>query len=289
MSERRNNADRIGAPHPDAEAPPTATTPTRQTNNEFLSFVAPTEFIDLPSGGTLYPEGHTLAGVTQIEIRHMTAKEEDILTSESLIRKGVAIDRLLSSLLVDKTVKLDQMLVGDKNALLVGARVTGFGSEYKTNVTCPLCDTTEENTFDLDLIENTTTSEIPEGVTATDHHTYCLTLPLTNVEIELKMMTSGDERKFLETTQRKKRSKQPASMSTDMIKTIVVAVGGRREKPVIAQFINRMPVKDSRHLRTVYEQIVPNIDLTQDYFCDACGYEGRIDVPLTAEFFWPKS
>ena len=105
---RRNNQERLGAPHPDSAAPPT----TQNSSEDIFSFVVPTEFVDLPSKGEFYREGHPLEGQTSIEIRHMTAKEEDILTSESLLRKGIAIERLLSALVVDKTIKLDDFASG---------------------------------------------------------------------------------------------------------------------------------------------------------------------------------
>ena len=109
----RNNQQRLG--NTDASDVNSET----ENNNNQLSFSVPTEFVDLPSKGIYYPEGHALHGVESVEIKHMTAKEEDILASESLIRKGIAIDRMLQSLLIDNNLKVKDLLVGDKNALTV--------------------------------------------------------------------------------------------------------------------------------------------------------------------------
>ena len=166
MSKRRNNQDRTGAPQPDAPAPPP---PVVENNTQdIFSFINPTEFVDLPSKGELYTEAHPLYGVESLEIRHMTAKEEDILTSEALIKKGIALDRLIDSLIVDKRVKSSNLLLGDKNAILVAARVTGFGPEYTVSLTCPQCGEDESQTIDLTALpikevsvdtENTTRME----------------------------------------------------------------------------------------------------------------------------------
>jgi hypothetical protein len=114
-----------------------------------FSFVVPTEFVELPSQGKFYPEGHPLRGARYIEIKQMTAKEEDILTSRTLLKKGVALDRVISNLIVDKRIDPDSLLVGDRNAIIIATRVSGYGNEYTTKVTCPNCATVQEYNFDL--------------------------------------------------------------------------------------------------------------------------------------------
>ena len=176
---RKKNSQRLGAPTPEhADTPIAATSP----RGDILSFVTPTEVVDLPSGGRYYPDGHPLHNTDSIEIRHMTAKEEDILTSEALLRKGLALDRMLQALLVDQTINLDDLLVGDKNALIVAARITGFGSEYVTNLTCPSCNEANEAEFDLEDIEHSTGTADVEGVTFTSSGTFTFTLPTTGFE-----------------------------------------------------------------------------------------------------------
>ena len=85
----------------------------------------PTETIDLPSGGKLYPQDSPLSS-GKIEIKYMTAKEEDILTSANLIKKGVVIDRLLDSIIVTEGVGIDDLILGDKNAIMVAARILAY-------------------------------------------------------------------------------------------------------------------------------------------------------------------
>ena len=189
---RKRNSERFTAPTPeDTSASPAAITP-----NDIFSFVTPTEFVDLPSKGRFYVGDSPLEGVDSVEIRHMTAKEEDILTSEALLRKGLALDRMLQSLLTDKTLDLDEFLIGDKNALVVAARITGFGSDYVTQVTCPSCAAVNEAAFDLEELNLYHAEIFPEEVEETETGTFKFTLPTTGVSVEVCLLTSGKEKKL---------------------------------------------------------------------------------------------
>ena len=147
----RNNEDRFAAVSAEP-APQVMENATPNNDNQVFSFVTPTEFVDLPSKGKYYPEDHPLHNQDTLEIRYMTAKDEDILTSPSLLRKGLAVERLLQNVIVNKSVKTDDLLIGDKNAILVAARISGYGAQYETKITCPAGGTTTPNTFDLNNI-----------------------------------------------------------------------------------------------------------------------------------------
>ena len=280
---RRNNQERLGAPHPDSATPPSP----QNSSEDIFSFVVPTEFIDLPSKGEFYNEGHPLHGQTSIEIRHMTAKEEDILTSESLLRKGIAIERLLEALVVNKKIKLDDLLVGDKNALVVGSRITGYGSLYETRVTCPTCSETQQVEFDLHTLE-VKDSTLPEGVTRESNNTFFLQLPQARLEVEIRLLTGKEEKNFLMTSERKKKQKLPNTTSTDLLKLLIRSVEDNSEPQNINKLVNILPIQDARYIKKVYEEVCPDIDLTHEFNCNGCAYDGRIAVPLTADFFWPQ-
>ena len=156
----RNNEERIGVKNVDADLPlvpeviqeedlPNEEQQEPKPNNLPLSFTAPTEIVDLPSGGRYYDSDHPLFGVDSLEIRFMTAKDEDILTSKTLLKKGLAIDRLLQNIMIDRRIKPNDLLLGDKNALVIAARITGFGEDYQTRVMCPVCGDSSDSSFDL--------------------------------------------------------------------------------------------------------------------------------------------
>ena len=276
---RRNNQNRVGAPQPDAPAPPTP-------SGDLLSFVTPTEFVELPSLGALYPEGHPLRDQETIEIRHMTAKEEDILTSETLLRRGLAIDRLVESVLVDKTIKADTLLIGDKNAVLLATRITGFGPQYDANITCPSCMTAQDQLFDLSTITHKATDTT--DVVATDNGTYCFELPVTNIQLEVRLLTSLDERKLSQMMEARKKQKLPENTATTLLSAIIVSANDVTDRSQLQQLVENMPLRDSQYVRTVYDRLKPDLDMEFDFTCDHCSHEGRITMPLTAEFFWPK-
>jgi len=298
MSQRKNE-DRIGSPNLDSNVPPTPETmglppvpehlAQNQTTNS-LTFVAPTEFVELPSGGRFYQEGHPLYKQEVIEVRHMTAKEEDILTSQSLLKKGVALDRFLQSLIVDKRIRTDDLLVGDKNAVLINARVNGYGEDYNTSVTCPNCGTKSRFNFDL---ENKTVQtgrehlEELEGVQVNDT-TVNIILPTTGWNFECRPMTGADEKALQKSVETRRKRKLSEDMLTQQITMFTVSISGVTDRVQIIQAVNSLPARDSRHLRQTYQKLMPNLDLTQSFDCSECGHAGDMEVPFTTDFFWPK-
>ena len=285
---RRNNSERVGASQPDAPTPPPAV--TAQQTDDIFSFISPTEFVELPSKGLLYNENHPLHGVDTVEIRHMTAKEEDILTSEALIKKGVALERLVDSLVVDKKVKANQLLIGDKNAVLIAARITGFGTDYNTSITCPTCLTSNETVLDLGALATKEMEEAAADVERLDNGNYLITFDeYKGLTVEVKLLTGADEKKIAQIREKRKRLKLPDTHITDQLQAIITQVNDISEAALLKQFIEKCPTRLSRAIRAKYETIVPDLDLTFDFECDGCAHVGKVGMPITAEFFWPKS
>ena len=289
------NDDRLGPKDAilnDSPAPAVAVGTELNNNNNSPAFkwACPTEFVELPSEGQFYPEGHPLHGKDTVEINFMTAKEEDILSSKALLRKGVAIDRMLESLLVDKNLKVGDLVVGDKNALTVAARITGYGPDYNTNVTCPYCSAGAEHTFDLSEVKHKNpAAAIQEyGVEVTPNRTFIFETPMTKAKVECRLMTGADEQALLKAAQRREKHKINTSSLVEQFRTFVVSVNGSTNIDHLTSFITSMPARDSRHIRKVYMAITPNLDMSQTFECEACGQESELEIPLTAEFFWPK-
>jgi hypothetical protein len=255
-----------------------------------FNWATPTEMVALPSGGKFYPPGHPLHDEPTIEIRYMTAKEEDILTSRALLKKGVAIDRMLQNIIIDKSININDMLVGDKNALIVAARVTGYGPEYDTKVGCPSCGETTEYSFSLDedrFVDMEAGLE-KNNVVLTEHGTLLISLPTSKVTIEARMLRGSDELKLAKEAERKAKKKLDEATLTDQFRAYIVSVNGDTSAFAIASFVQAMPARDSRYLRQSYSQCIPNIDLKQHFECSECNYTADMEVPLTADFFWPR-
>jgi|TARA_R110000824_G_scaffold399688_1_gene605496 hypothetical protein len=286
----RNNEERMGSPAPQGEVPPIEAIEPQQeqeASKPTLSFTTPTEIVDLPSKGLYYSENHPLHGKDSVEIRFMTAKDEDILTSKSLLKKGIAIDRLLQNMIVDKSINVNSLLTGDKNALIVAARVTGYGSSYQTKISCPQCETSSNVEFDLEEGSMKEGEEV-EGVEDQDDGTFIATTPRGNIAVRMKLLDGTAEKSLAQLTVRKKKNKQPESTLSDQLKMAIVDIEGQAEQPLVSMFIKSLPASDARYLRDVYARKMPNVDLKHEYECQSCGYEQEMEVPFTSDFFWPQ-
>jgi len=279
----RENSARFAAPNLDV--------PTEEQNAQVtaenpvgLSYVVPTELVELPTKGLFYPSGHPLHNKQEIEIKAMTAKEEDLLVNKSLLKKGIALDRVLQSIIVDKNIRLGDLFIGDKNAVIIAARSSAYGSDYNTSVSCPSCMTTQKYSFDLEDKNIKYIDEaVDHGVETTDRGTLLLTLPRSKVVVEAKLLNGHDEGHLIT-----KNKKSDASL-TDQFKAFIVSVNDVTDPQMVHQFIDVMPAFDSKYLRETYSKVVPNIDLTQYFECSNCGHSQDMEVPFTVEFFWPRS
>jgi len=258
------------------------------TPNSGFSFVVPTEFVELPSGGRFYPEGHPLCGQESIEIKQMTAKEEDLLTSRTLLKKGVALDRVIQNIIVDRKIDPDSLLIGDKNAVIVATRVSGYGNDYTTQVACPACDTTQKYSFDLNdanIYEGDDYEDL--GVVANEDGTFNIKLPVTEIDVNFALLTAREEKALLSGAEADKKRKAGERNITRQLVNIIRSVNEDDSREAIHYFIDNAPAMDARHLRLSYQAVAPNIDLTQNFECSECGHEQEMEVPLTADFFWP--
>ena len=278
---RRNNLERLGAPQPDAPTPPTS------QGSDLFAFISPTEFIEIPSRGVYYPEGHILHNQTVVEIKHMTAKEEDILTSEALLRNELAIDRLLESVIIDKNIKVGDLLLGDKNAILIGARVTGFGPFYEVSAKCSSCSKNSDYTFDLNDIKPHD-REMPVEVEHEHGAVFSFELPISKVRIHVRLLTSRDE-KNISSHFAAKQGKALTDPVTGLLKSIIVQANEYTDPPTLHKFIQAMPIPDVKHLRKTYEKVKPDLDLRFDFICPLCSETGKVGMLLTAKFFWPDA
>ena len=282
------NRDRMGQTTPQATDPAPQATQQAASSGGF-SFVIPTEFVELPSKGRFYPESHPLHNEDTIEIKQMTAKEEDLLTSRALLKKGIALDRVVQSLIVNKSINPDSLLVGDRNAVMIAARISGYGNEYKTQVNCPSCAVAQPYSFDL-FDSNITDGGVSQelGVKEEEGGVFSTVLPKTKFEVTFRLLNGADERALLAQIENARKRNKEENTVTRQLRLITVAVNGDDSSEALNYFVDNIPSIDAQHLRTAYALATPNIDLTQFFSCNECGFETELEVPLTADFFWPK-
>ena len=270
------NQDRLGGVQQHDTSPPP------QQGGGGFSFVVPTEFVDLPSQGRFYPQGHPLHNQDSIEIKQMTAKEEDILTSRTLLKKGVALEKLIESLIVDKSIDPSTLLIGDRNAIVIAARVSGYGNQYNTTVTCPSCEAKQDYGFDLNsanIIHGVTSRKDLEATDNGDGTLTCV-LPKTQITVVARLLTGREEKTILSLNDK-------AGLISTQLQSVIVSANGDSSPQAISYVANNLPSLDSRYLRSIIKKATPNIDLTQKFSCTECGHEQEMEVPLTADFFWP--
>ena len=234
----------------------------------------PTEQVTLPSKGLLYPEDNPLSkGV--VEIKYMTAKEEDILTNQGYIQKGNVLDKLLESLIVSK-INLDDLIVGDKNAILIAARVLGYGGDYKFTLGG------KEQSIDLSDLDN---KYFDESSITKGKNEFEFTLPHSENKITFKILTGHDEKKMdAELKGLKKLSPNASPELTTRLKYIITSVNGDDTVKTIRDFVdNYLLARDSRALREHIKTVQPDVDLT--YVSDSG--EGAT-IPINLNFFWPE-
>ncbi|MBT7817562.1 MAG: hypothetical protein HN566_12575 [Polaribacter sp.] len=216
----------------------------------------------------------------------MTAKEEDILTSETLLKRGLAIDKLVESVLIDKSINPSTLLVGDKNALLIASRVTGFGPEYEAIVECPSCGKSTNKMFDLESVQ---TKDVDySDVEVTETGTCIFQLPVSQVTVEIRLLTAGDETRISQTIANRKKNKLPETNSTLVLSSLIVSANGVDDRAQLSRLVEVLPLRDAKHLRSTYERVRPDVNMSFPFLCDACTHDGEVTMPLTADFFWPK-
>lgn len=239
-------------------------------------FKFPTEVIDLPSKGLPYPETSPLSS-GKIEMKYMTAKEEDILTNQAFITKGIVIDKLLQSLIVDKSIDYNNLLSADKNALLIAARVLGYGKDYEFDYGG------EKQSIDLTTLPD---KQIDESLYEKGKNKFKFTLPTSKVDITFKLLTHGDEEKIEQELKglRKAYKNNPPELST-RLKHIITSVGENEDDNTVRTFVeNNLLARDSRALRQYIAEISPDVDLT---FYPDNGPEEGVDIPIGIGFLWP--
>jgi hypothetical protein len=249
----------------------------------------PTEIISLPSEGKLYPAENPLSSGT-IEMKYMTAREEDILTSQNLIKQGVVLDKLMQSMIVSP-VKYNDIIIGDKNAIMIASRILGYGKNYEVEITCPNCS--EKSKVEVDL---TTLPEkrIPESAKLVGINLFEFTLPQSKRVITFKILTHGDEKKIQYELEAIKKTAKKDSVDRELttrLKYVIQSIDGNTEKSAINHFIDtELFALDSRALRGYIRDVSPDQKFQIDYQCSHCDHEEEaLGFAIDTNFFWPKA
>jgi len=261
--------------------------PTQNVMKEEFGWEVPVETVPVPSEGKVYPQGSSIHGRNTLDIKAMTAKEEDILTSRALIQKGTVIKHLIQACLIDKSVDVGEMLLGDRNALMVSVRITGYGSAYTAESTCPECMKRSDQNFNLSSLE---IKRLEIDPVAPGQNLFEFTLPITKKKVHFKFLTGADEEDRAVSLERKKKLMPDLKIEntvTSRLEQVIVSIDGITDRNKINHFIKNMPAQDSRKLRSFITKSEPGIDMAAWMSCPHCGEESKVDLPVGSNFFWP--
>lgn len=244
-------------------------------------FTVPTEEISLPSKGVLYSKENPLSS-GKIEMKYMTAKEEDILTNQNYIQKGVVLDKLLESMIVGK-IDISDILLGDKNALLIATRILGYGKDYTFK---SYGDNQQLVDVTVDLTELDEKPLLTDTIINPGENNFKFTLPSTGTEVTYRLLTHKDEKKIEQEIDGHKKL-YPNSPSPDLstrMKHMITSVGGDSTQKTIREFVDKALIaRDSKALREEYKRISPDVKMVSK----KDGQEG-INIPIGVSFFWPQ-
>ena len=256
----------------------------------------PTEIIELPSRGLIYPQDNPLSS-GKVEMKYMTAKEEDILTTQSYIKDGSVLDRLFQSLIISngegRPIKYVDLVTGDKNAIMIAARILGYGKDYEVEVEDPYSGNKQKETIDLTQFENKDYDGSHQISPNTNEFEF--TLPRSQRKITFMAMTESKERKVkhqveeLNKANRKLKDSTSRELTTRM-KNMILSIDDDSDQKVINHFVdNELFAVDSKALRAYINEVVPDIDLTWEFVSEETG-EGRVmQLPMDVTFFWPSN
>lgn len=247
----------------------------------------PVESVPLPSRGIIYNPDSILYGKEVLQIKAMTALEEDILLSQALIKEGSVIQHLIKSCLIDKSINVNQLIAGDRNALMISIRITGYGSNYPVSYDCGQCNKRNDTEVDLTTLEIKRLEIEPIEL---GKNAFNFTLPVTKKKVVFKYLDANDEKNrqakvdFLQ--------KHTAGMRTNNITSFleesIQSIDGITDKTKISHFVKNMPALDSKTLRNFINNNSPGIDMDKSFTCQYCNHINNISLPINSNFFWPR-
>lgn len=251
------------------------------------NFEFPTEVITLPSKGLIYPKNNPLSNGS-VEIKYMTAREEDILASQNLIKKGVVLDKLFESVVVSPGVNVNDISVGDKNAILLATRILGYGADYNVEVTDPFTGEQQKVVIDLSKIS---TKEIDDSLLNSENR-YDFELPLSKKKIKFKLLTHKDEIDINAEIQALNRLVKGDNVVSQDVSTrlryMIQEVEGNTDRGYINNYVkNNLLARESKALREYVKTISPDLNLKYEFVSDITGETEALDIPFGVGFFYP--
>jgi rubredoxin len=280
----RNNSERLGLENKNTEESLLEVKAIAQTSD--FSFIIPKHLVDLPSQGVFYPENHPLKQNPVVEIKEITAKEEDIIVNRDYAKENSTIDRLLQSVLISPKIPIEDILPGDKATMLFWLRIHSFGPDYPVSVACPSCGEKHEKTYDLNDCIATQAFNTPKDCILTENNTFVYELPKTKAKIEFRIANGKDEKDLEARLKKYDKYNVVYNRSSQELALITISINGQPMD--FAKVYDQIPATDLRALRKKIREATPTTEIVTDFECSSCGHEETTFLPITTKFFWPE-
>lgn len=254
-------------------------TPSQLVDTEFM---VPTDEVELPSQGKYYPNGQKT-----LKVKYLTAEDENILTSPDLIKNGKVLDVLLEHAVIDRTLRPDDMLTGDKNAVLLSLRSTGYGDDYEVKMTCPECSEQYKASVKLSALKYKALEGEPD-----QNGEFSAQLPKMRMTVKFRLLTGKDENyltKKIDSIKKLKKNTGTSNLLTERFLLQIMEMNGVRDKIYISNAIASMPISDSYFLREYISIVEPGVNMNHEFECTNCGHVYEDVTPITAKLFWPSA
>lgn len=230
--------------------------------------------------------GHPLCNAEAVEYRAMTAREEDILMSQALIKRGTVITELIKSCLINKDIEVQSLLSGDRNALMIAIRASGYGNIYEPTYQCPNCEFKNELSIDLNELPIKPLTIEP---VSPNQNAFGFKLPVSKKTVTFKFLNGKEEEEIVADMEtRKKKGLLNSNLITGRLLRSIVAIDGNDNKGLISRFVQYMPARDSLVLREYIDQHEPGVNMKIDFKCQNCDHFEEMTLPMGATFFWPN-
>jgi len=198
-----------------------------------------------------------------------------------LVEKGIVLDQLIQSLLIDKSINAKTLFGGDRNAILLNARINGYGADYKATSQCTGCGHFTNAEFNLENIKNKEINTDGEPV---------VELPKTKYPVTFRYLTAHEEELLQKEVEKRSKLGYGDNALTTFLKFIITSINGvKTTDSSINEFIENMPAADAKHIKNCYVDTKPDVDFFLEVECESCSHTERREVPITAQFFWPQS
>jgi hypothetical protein len=254
-----------------------------------LEYTPPVNVVKLPSLGKVYDPTSPLFDTQTVDVRAMCAQDENILSSTGLLRSGRMLSTLMEACVVSRRISAEDMLEGDRNAIMVAIRNASYGPGYHSDVVCPACARTIEHEFDLSRLSLETLQVDPVG--GVGNNLFDFTLPTSNLTVQFRLLTNRMRRELDDLLDAQSSARGPGGVEETVTQRLIhqiVSINGVTDQKQIARTVPRLPIRDSRALQGYIDKIEPGVEMKQEFKCPNCQTKNVVEVPTTTEFFWPK-